>query len=208
MRPANLVQHDVEIHTVTLRVHGTLHARAGIPMTRILTAGDRPHLSLTNARLYATGVEHPPAPHARLHATAFAAIPKDAIVWLAGGQAEVHPPGLGLEPRESYLVFPTFVLAGAILMRPEVRFSDAIGTAMLNKPYVTLHDARVLERRHADTPIADLPTLRTEPHVTADLRKVTAILDQVGTVSADTRGAAAPVDLSAAADARRFSEFG
>ena len=208
LRPPNLVQQRVELHTLTLRAIGTLHVRDGIALVRVLNGNDRPHLSLSQASLYAPGIEYPPAPASRLHSTSFAAIPKDAITWIVGGLAEEVQPTLQLEPRAAYLVYPDFVLAGSLLMRPEMRFSDAIGTAMLNKPYVTLHDARVLERRHADTPIADLSTLRTVPHVTADLRKATAILDQVGTVSADTRGAAAPVGLSAAADDRRFSELG
>lgn len=114
MRPANLVRYRVEIHTVTLRAYGTLHTRAGVPMTRILNSGDRPHLSLTDAHLYASGVEQPPAPGARLYSTGFAAIPRDAIMWVIGGQAEVHQPSLRLEPRDTYLIYPTFVLAGAI----------------------------------------------------------------------------------------------
>lgn len=185
MRPSNLVRHLVEVHTVTLRAYGTLHARAGVAMTRILNASDRPHLSLTDAHLYAKGVEQPPAPHTRLYSSAFAAIPKDAVMWLVGGLAEEYQPSLRLEPRDTFLVYPTFVLAGAIHMRPEVRFSDAIGSAMINKPYVTLHEARVLDRREADTPILELPPLRQLEHVTVDLRKATAILDRDGSTTPD-----------------------
>lgn len=183
MRPVNLVRHRLEVHTVTLRAFGTLHARAGAAMARILNTTDRPHLSLTDAHLYASSVEHPPAPSMRLYQSSFAAIPKSAIMWVVGGLAEEHQPSLRLEPRDTYLVYPTFVLAGAIHMRPEVRFSDAIGTSLVNKPYVTLHDARVLDRREADTPIVELPPLRDAPHVTVDLRKATAIVDRDGGVT-------------------------
>ncbi len=193
MRPANLVRYRVEIHTLTLRAYGTLHTRAGVSMTRILNSGDRPHLSLTDAHLHASGVEQPPAPETRLYSTGFAAIPRDAIMWLIGGQAEVHQPSLRLEPRETYLIYPAFVLAGAIHMRPELRFSDAIGTAMVNRPFITLSGARVLDRREADTPIVELPTLRELEHVTVDLRKATAIVDREG-------GIAPRVALNDAAD--------
>jgi hypothetical protein len=54
-----------------------------------------------------------------------------------GGAADEAKDGLGLQPREVYLVYPSYVLAGSVAMRPEVRLSDYAGLAMSKKSFVT-----------------------------------------------------------------------
>lgn len=180
MHTVAVVAHEVRVHTHEFRIYGQLHARPHTGTTWLLNADDRPHLPMTQVTMYRAGVEHPPKPADMVYQSHFAAIPKASIVWIQGGAPDEAKDGMGLRPREVYLVFPTYVLAGAVAMRPEVRLSDFVGLAMAKKSFVTLLDARVLDTTRVTATLAELPAVQSHAYLTVDLRKVAAVFDVRG----------------------------
>jgi len=168
------------VHTQEFRVYGLVHFRPNTGTAWLMNAEDRPHLPMTRVAMYRLGIEHPPKASDLVYESHFAAIPKSSIVWIQGGASDDAKVGLGLQPREVYLVYPTYVLAGAVAMRPEVRLSDFVGLAMSKKSFVTLTDVRVLGRGDVGTPFTELPVAQAYDYVTVDLRKVAAVFDVRG----------------------------
>jgi len=171
---------DARVYTNEFRVYGTVHFRPNTGTAWLLNAEDRPHLPMTQVTIYRAGTEHPPQAGDMVYQSHFAAIPKSSIVWIQGGAVDEAKDGLGLQPRELYLVYPTYVLAGFVAMRPEIRLSDFVGLATAKKSFVTLHDARVLGHGPAGAALAELPAAQSHPFVTVDLRKVAAVFDVRG----------------------------
>jgi hypothetical protein len=180
MQTVAVVAHEVRVHTQDFRIYGRLHARPHTGTTWLLNADDRPHLPMTEVAMYRAGVEHPPKPADLVYQSHFAAIPKAHVVWVQGGAPDEAKDGLGLRPREVFLVFPTYVLAGEVAMRPEVRLSDFVGLALTKKSFVTLTRARVLDSVRVTAALADLPAVQSHDYLTVDLRKVAAVFDVRG----------------------------
>jgi hypothetical protein len=180
MHTVPVVALEMRVHTHEFRIYGQVHVRPNTGTTWLLNAEDRPHLPMTQVTMYRAGVEHPPKPADMVYQSHFAAIPKSSIVWVQGGAPDEARDGMGLQPREVYLVFPTYVLAGAVAMRPEVRLSDFVGLAMAKKSFVTLNGARVLDTMQVSATLAQLPAVQAHPYLTVDLRKVAAVFDLRG----------------------------
>lgn len=171
---------EARVYTDEFRVYGVFHLRANTGTAWLLNAEDRPHLPLTHVSMYRPGVAHPPGSEELAYETHFAAIPKASIVWMQGGAPDPGQDGMGRQRRQIYLVYPTYVMTGHFLMRPEVRLSDYVGTAMAAKPFVTLHEAKILGRAARGTDFADLPVLQEHAFITVNLRNVGGIFDQRG----------------------------
>lgn len=171
---------ELRVYTNEFRVYGLLHVRPNVGTAWLLNGDDRPHLALTRVSMYRAGVAHPPEDRERVYESHFAAIPKASIVWVQGGATDTAGTGLGLQPREVFLVYPTYVLAGSFSMRPEVRLSDFVGLHMTNRSFVTLAHARVLGRGPSGSSLAEAPVLHEYPFVTVDIRKVAAVVDVRG----------------------------
>ena len=168
------------MYTDEFRVYGVFHLRANTGTAWLLNVEDRPHLPLTHVSMYRPGVAHPPGSEQLAYETHFAAIPKASIVWMQGGAPDSGQEGMGWQPRQVYLVYPTYVVTGTFLMRAEVRLSDYIGAAMGAKPFVTLHDARILGKGSRGLSFGDLPMLQVHDFITVNLRNVGGIFDLRG----------------------------
>lgn len=177
MSPPQILSVEMRVYTNEFRVYGLLHVRPNVGTAWLLNSDDRPHVSLTRVSMFRAGVAHPPAEGDLMYESHFAAIPKSSIVWAAGGAMDQAGSGLGLQPREVFLVYPTYVLAGTFAMRPEVRLSDFVGTSMGHRSFVTLSHARVLDRGPSGASLAEAPVLHEYPFVTVDIRKVAAVID-------------------------------
>jgi hypothetical protein len=180
MSHAPVLPVEVCVHTDEFRVLGLAHLRPNTGMAWLLNAEDRPHVPLTRVAMYRSGIDLPLPESDLVYESHFAAIPKSSIVWIQGGAADDAKVGLGLQPREVYLVFPTYVLAGAVAMRPELRLSDYLAIAMSKKSFVTVTGVRVLGRARQGTPFAELPVVQAHDFVTVDIRKVAAVFDVRG----------------------------
>jgi hypothetical protein len=180
MNQVAVVPIEARIYTNEFRVYGLVHFRPNTGTAWLLNAEDRPHVPMTRVAMYRAGLEHPPQASELVYESHFAAIPKSSIVWIQGGAADEAKDGLGLQPREVYLVYPTYVLAGFVAMRPEVRLSDYAGLAMSKKSFVTLNRVRVLAKGEPGMPLAELPAVQEHDFVTVDLRKVAAVFDVRG----------------------------
>ena len=171
---------ETRVYTDEFRVYGVFHLRANTGTAWLLNADDRPHLPLTRVSMYRPGVAHPPGSEELAYETHFAAIPKASIVWMQGGAPDSVQEGMGRQPRQVYLVYPTYVMTGTFSMRNEVRLSDYIGTAMGSKPFVTLHEARILGAGSRGQSFAELPTIQAHDFITVNLRNVGGIFDLRG----------------------------
>ncbi len=180
MSQVNVRPVEVCVHTDEFRVVGLAHLRPATGMAWLLNAEDRPHLPMTRVAMYRAGIEEPPAAADLVYESHFAAIPKSSVVWVQGGAGDDVKAGLGHQPRGVYLVFPTYVLSGALAMRPEMRLSDYVGMTMTKKSFVTVNGVRVLGLGGRGTPFTDLPVVRVHDAVTVDLRKVAAVFDARG----------------------------
>ena len=180
MNQVAVVPIEARVYTNEFRVYGLVHFRPNTGTAWLLNAEDRPHVPMTRVAMYRAGLEHPPRASDLVYETHFAAIPQSSIVWIQGGAADEAKDGLGLQPREVYLVYPTYVLAGSVAMRPEVRLSDYVGLAMSKKSFVSLSQVRVLAKGAPGTLLAELPAVQTHDFVTVDLRKVAAVFDVRG----------------------------
>lgn len=171
---------EARVYTDEFRVYGVFHLRANTGTAWLLNAEDRPHLPLTHVLMFRPGIAHPPGSEELAYETHFAAIPKASIVWMQGGAPDSAQEGMGRQPREVYLVYPTYVMTGTFLMRPEVRLSDFLTTAMGAKPFVTLHKARILGPGSRGQSFPELPTLQAHDFITVNLRTVGGIFDDRG----------------------------
>jgi hypothetical protein len=168
---------EARVYTNEFRVYGLVHFRPNTGVAWLLNAEDRPHLPMTEVRMYRAGIEHPPSPDDLVYESDFVAIPKSSIAWIAGGARDDAREGMGLHARDVILVYPTYVLAGSFAMRPEVRLSDFVGLAMGKKSFLTLTGVRVLGPAKPGASFAERPVLQSHDFVTVDIRKVAGVLD-------------------------------
>lgn len=168
------------LYTEGFRVQGVFYLRNNTGTAWLLNADDRPHLPLTRVRMYRPGTEHPPADENLLYDTHFAAIPKSSIVWMVGGAPDQTQEGYGRQPRKIFLVFPTYLMSGYLSIRPEVRLSDFLASAMSNKPFYTLNDARILSPGTPGKTLSELEELQSHPFVVVNLRSVAGVFDPQG----------------------------
>ncbi len=177
MSKVPVVPVEARVYTNEFRVYGLVHLRPNTGVAWLLNAESRPHLPLTDVRMYRSGIEHPPSDGDLVYESDFVAIPKSSIAWIAGGIRDDTREGMGLHARDVILVYPTYVLAGSLAMRPEVRLSDFVGLAMGKKSFVTLSGARVLGPASPGTSFAERPVLQSHDFVTVDIRKVAGVLE-------------------------------
>lgn len=69
------------------------------------------------------------------------------------------------------------MISGNLSVPSEARLSDYISNRMRTSPFVTLHDARIHSRAHADAPIHALPSAQQHAFITLNLTTPLGILD-------------------------------
>jgi hypothetical protein len=166
------------VHTTEFAIHGSFYLRERAGTATLLNAEERPYLPMTTIDVHRPPGAADPAGVERIYSVPFAAIPKAHVVWVVGGAPDVTQEGHGRQPRTVYLLYPDFALTGNFHMRPELRLSDFIGQSMVNKPFVTLHDVRVLRPAAPETPLAALEVVVSHEFATVNLRHAGAVLDQ------------------------------
>lgn len=172
----NVKAREARVHTTQFRIYGQMHLPDARGTATFLNADERRHLAMTDCTMYATGIEQPPARQDFRYETAFAAIPKDQVAWLVGGHTQPADPGMPQESRQVYLVYPNYVLAGRLELRPNQRTSDFLGDAMDRRPFQTLFEARVM-RPEADVSLWRLPLVERFEFVVVNLRSAGGIFD-------------------------------
>lgn len=175
---ANVTPVEARVYTVQFRVYGHLHLPPRRGTDAFLNGDDRPHVAMTQCTMYASGVEHPPNREDFRYETDFAAIPKEQISWLVGGFEPEADPGMPYAHRQVYLVYPNYVLAGKLQLRPNQRTSDFLVDAMGRRPFQTLFDARVM-RPQEDASLWRLPLVERFDFVVANIRSAGGIFDLV-----------------------------
>ena len=173
---ANLSPIEIRVYTTQFRILGRLHVPPARGAAEFLNADERPHLAMTGCTMYASGIEHPPKREDFRYETSFAAVPKDQIAWIVGGHAQRPDPSLSLEERQVYLVYPNYVLAGRLSLRPKQRTSDFLVEAMNRRPFQTLFDARVM-RPSENASLYRLPLVEHFDKVVVNLRSAGGIFD-------------------------------
>jgi hypothetical protein len=165
------------VQTSEFLVQGYFHLRETAGTAWLLNADDRPFLPMTAVTVFRAGTADPPPESDLLYETRFLAIPKSRVRWVKGGAPDVTQEGHGREPRTVHLLYQDHVLQGCFHVRPELRLSDFIGQIMAAKPFLTLHDARVLLPGPAGTPIAELEAAHAHDFLTVNLRLVGGVFD-------------------------------
>lgn len=173
---SNVSPVDTRMYTTQFRIIGKMHLPEKRGTAEFLNADDRPHLTMTSCSMYAPGIEHPPKREDFRYETEFAAVPKDQVAWIVGGAWQAPDPNLPKEERNVYLVFPSYVLAGRLVMRPNVRTSDFLVEALNRRPFQTLLDARVM-RPSPDTSMFRLPVVERFEAVVVNFRAAGGIFD-------------------------------
>ena len=173
---SNVVPIETRVYTTQFRIIGRMHLPSGRGTAEFLNADERPHLTMTNCSMYATGIEHPPKREDFRYETGFAAVPKDQVAWLVGGVARQPDPNMPLEDRQVYLVYPNYVLAGRVALRANQRTSDFLVDAMGRKPFQALFDARVM-LPSGDASLYRLPLVERLDSVIVNLRSAGGIFD-------------------------------
>lgn len=173
---ANVTPAETRLYTTQFRIIGKMHLPKSRGTAAFLNGDDRPHLTMTSCSLYAPGIEHPPKREDFRYETEFAAVPKEQVAWIVGGAWQPPDPNMPHEERHVYLVFPDYVLAGRLMLRPTVRTSDFLSDAMGRRPFQTLFDAKVM-RPSADTSMFRLPVVERFEAVTVNLRAAGGLFD-------------------------------
>jgi len=173
----------VVVHTQQFRVHATVHMRSGSSTAWLMNTETRPFLSLTEVAMYRPSVGEQVQVTDLLYETRFAAVPKTHVNWLSGGAPDADPDGFGRRPRRVFVMYPDYVLSGLLHMRPELRLSDFLVTAMSDKPFQTLFDAAILEPGPVGTQVDAWNVLRREPFVTVNLRLAGGVFDSRGSTN-------------------------
>ncbi|MDF1523992.1 MAG: hypothetical protein P1P87_14400 [Trueperaceae bacterium] len=171
---------EARIYTNEFRVYGVVYMRPGTGTAWMLNTEQRPHVPVTRVSMFRPGIAHPPDSGQLAYESHFAAVPKASIVWMQGGAPDSVQEGLGKERRGVYLVYPSFVIAGSFLIRPELRLSDYLATAMGPKPFATLHDARILSPQGREQRFGELPVVQQHDFVTVNLHHVGVVFDERG----------------------------
>lgn len=164
------------VYTAEFRLYGLLHLPKNVGTARMLNLGDRPYLPVTSCMVYGAGYRHPPESDALQYETEFAAVPKDHVLWVVGGRVEDVPVALQRTPRLVYVMYAGYVLTGSLYLTPNQRVSDFLLTALTDRPFHNLHNARVLEPR-PDVPMRDFAQLQQHPFVTVNLKRAGGIFD-------------------------------
>lgn len=164
------------MYTTQFRIIGKMHLPKARGTAEFLNADDRPHLTMTACSMYAPGIEHPPKREDFRYETEFAAVPKDQVSWIVGGTWQTPDPAMPHEERHVYLVFPSYVLAGRLALRPNVRTSDFLVEALNRRPFQTLFDTRVM-RPALDTSMFRLPVVERIEAAVVNLRAAGGIFD-------------------------------
>lgn len=173
---SNVAPISVRMYTTQFRILGSMHLPQGRGTAEFLNGHDRPHVAMTGCSMYASGIEHPPRDADFRYRTEFAAVPKDQVAWLTGGPTQAVDPNLPSEDRQVYLVYPNYVLAGRLALRPNLRTSDFLVEAMGRRPFQALFDASVM-RPQEDLPLARLPAYERFDSVVVNLRVAGGIFD-------------------------------
>lgn len=174
----NVTPSDARVYTTQFRIYGRMHLPPRRATAAVLNGDDRPHLTMTECTMFASGVEHPPNRQDFRYETEFAAIPKDQVAWLVGGSEPEPEPGTPTGERQVYLVYPNYVLAGRLQLLPNQRTSDFLVDATNRRPFQTLFDARVM-RPQEDVSLWRLPLVERFDFVVANLRSAGGIFDLV-----------------------------
>jgi hypothetical protein len=173
---ANVSPTEARVYTTQFRIIGQMHLPPGRGTAEFLNGDDRPHLTMTGCSMYASGIDHPPKREDFRYETEFAAVPKDQVAWLIAGTWQKQDPNMPHEERQVYLVYPSYVLAGRLTMRPNLRTSDFLVDAMSRRPFQALFDARVMRPRE-DVSLFRLPVVERFDVVVVNLRAAGGIFD-------------------------------
>lgn len=173
---ANVAPVDTRMYTTQFRIIGKMHLPSQRGTAEFLNSDDRPHLTMTACSMYAPGIEHPPKREDFRYETEFAAVPKDQVAWIVGGTWQTPDPNLPKEERHVYVVYPSYVLAGRLITRPNIRTSDFLVEALNRRPFQTLFDARVM-RPAPDTSMFRLPVVERFEAAVVNLRSAGGIFD-------------------------------
>ncbi len=168
---------DVVVHSQEFRVHAKVHMRPGTSTAWLLNTEDRAFLSLTDASLYRPTVVDPPPESDLRYETAYAAVAKSHVLWMAGGAPDSGQDGFGRQPRQVFVMYPNYVMQGLFHMRSETRLSDFLGTVMGPKSFQTLFDTAILEPGPPGTRIDDWRVLQRHAFVTVNLRLAGGVFD-------------------------------
>lgn len=168
---------QVVVHTQQFRMHASVHMRPGNSTAWLLNTDTRAFLSLSGVAMYrpSFGEEAPDAD--LVYDTRFAAVPKSHVTWVTGGSPEAAAEGFGRKPRPVFLMYADHVLSGQLYMRPELRLSDFLATAINDKPFQTLFDASVLKLGPVGTRVDAWPVLQRLPFITANLKRTSGVFD-------------------------------
>jgi hypothetical protein len=168
---------DVVVHSQEFRVHAKVHMRPGTSTAWLLNTEDRAFLSLTDASLYRPTVVDPPPASDLRYETAYAAVAKAHVLWMAGGAADPGQDGFGRQPRQVFVMYPNYVMMGLFHMRTETRLSDFLGTVMGPKSFQTLSDVAILEPGPPGTKMGEWRVLQRHAFVTVNLRLAGGVFD-------------------------------
>lgn len=173
---------QVVVHTQEFRMHASVHMRPGNSTAWLLNTDTRAFLSLSGVSMYRPSYAERPPEEDLVYDTRFAAVPKSHVTWVSGGSPEAAAEGFGRKPRPVFLMYSNHVLSGLLHMRPELRLSDFLATAIGDKPFQTLFDAAILELGPVGTRIDAWPVLQRQAFVTANLRLTSGVFDHRSTV--------------------------
>ena len=185
MQPGRRLAEPVEgrVYTAEFRLYGMLHPPRSIGISHMLNLGDRPYVPVTRCMVYGHGFTHPPEHVSLQYETEFAAIPKTRVLWMVGGNADQVSEHVSREPRVVYLMFAQYVLSGTLHLPPGQRVSDFLLTALTDRPFHNLLNARVLRPRQG-VPIASFEVVQNHPFVTVNLKNAGGIFDVRGATGA------------------------
>ncbi|HEX7022652.1 MAG TPA: hypothetical protein VF171_07330 [Trueperaceae bacterium] len=164
---------SVRVVTQDFVVTGDMHLPPHVGSVDLLNKASRPFLPVTGAKVYASECPGPLDEQQPRFASDFLAIPKERILWMAGGRHNDKQIMTGAQSRSVYLLYPDFFLRGELKTPPNARLSDYLTGA---KPFLVLFGAE-LGTPAAGKPLADASTHERFVFAVVNTRKLGGIFD-------------------------------
>ena len=169
------VEHvDGRVHTTDYRIQGTLFPRPRVGMSDQLNRPDQPYLPIASPQLFPTGVGAVEE-GARLVHGAFMAVPRESILWVAGGA-----PGAtdfrDYRWREVAVLYGNLLLRGRLRIGASIRTSDYMRSRIDTKPFDALFDVTV-SPLEGGAAFDRLDAAERFEHVTVNLRATTGVVE-------------------------------
>lgn len=159
-------------YTEKYRIYGHLFLVPGRSTADLLNMDQSKFISVTKAKLFTAGAEHPPLQSEFLGQVPFLGINREEILWVLGGRPP-DPAATTMREQKVSFLFDGFLVAGVVRMRDSQRLTDLLYTS---SAFLPIFKVQVFPC-DAQTPFSQLSMTANYEFATLNIQRTISVVE-------------------------------